>query len=151
MQISADGTTVTANGQTYRVGAPALPVALEACLPPIPATWHEIASPMRQIGVGRDYSRAYVSPQGLMVIISAAVQHDKQRWLHVSVSHRGGRLPNWREMCAVKDAFIGTDRTAYQVHPHQDKHISLHDKVLHLWCCLDGAVTPDFTRGGETI
>lgn len=151
-RIIYDSDTVTIHGTTYRLGQGGTPLLLDACLPAqVPPDWREIASPFRQLGVERDYSRAYVSALGLRVIVSATIEQDKQRWLHVSVSHRGGRLPQWREMCAVKNAFIGTDRTAYQVHPPADKHVSIHDKVLHLFCCLDGPVTPDFTRGGETI
>lgn len=151
-KILYDRTTVTFRGQTYCLGQGGTPLVLDPCLPPaVPPGWQEIPGPFLALGVGRDYSRAYVSTAGLRVIISAGLQADKHRWLHVSVSHRGGRWPQWREMCEVKDGFIGPERTAYQVHPPADKHISIHDKVLHLWCCLDGPVTPDFTRGGETI
>ncbi len=54
-------------------------------------------------------------------------------------------------MCQVKTLFCGEERTAYQVHPPASKHVSIHDKCLHLWTCLDGPVTPDFTRSGDTI
>lgn len=146
-----DEQTVTFRGTTYRLGQGGTPLTLTPFLPDHIPGWREMPSPFAALGVDREYSRAYVHPGGLRVIVSAALQLGRQRWLHVSVSHRGNRLPQWREMCAVKDAFCGPGSTAYQVHPPQDKHISIHDKVLHLWVCLDGPVTPDFTRGGETV
>jgi hypothetical protein len=150
--IVYDHNTVSYQGRTYRLGQGGTPLTLTPFLPDQIPGWREIPSPFWQLeGVTREYSRAYVHPDGLRVIVSATIYDDRKRWLHVSVSHRGNRLPQWREMCEVKDAFCGPRSTAYQVHPPTDKHISIHDKVLHLWVCLDGPVTPDFTRGGETI
>jgi len=31
------------------------------------------------------------------------------------------------------------------------KHVNIHPGVLHVWHCLDGDVTPDFTANGDTI
>lgn len=150
--IIYDRHTVTYQGRTYQRGQGGTPLSLDGCLPEtIAPAWKEIPGPWLALGISREYSRVYEHKQGLRVIISACIEADKRRWLHVSVSHRGHRLPMWREMCEVKDTFCGAASTAYQVHPPTDKHISIHDKVLHLWCCLDGPVTPDFTRGGETI
>lgn len=150
--MSGQGESVTFRGRTYRMGQGGTPLLLDACLPAcMPESWKEIPSPWLSVGVSREYGRAYMHRDGLQVIVSACIEADKRRWLHVSISHRGGRLPHWREMCEVKDVFCGTDSTAYQVHPPGDKHINIHHAVLHLWTCLDGAVTPDFTRGGETI
>lgn len=150
--IHLDHDHVTYRGRTYRLGSePRTPLVLTPLLPdPVPG-WHEIASPHIVLGVTRAYSRAYrAATGGLRVLVSASLI-DTQRWLHVSVSHRGHRLPTWGEMCQVKTAFCGTASTAYQVHPPAAKHVSIHDKVLHLFCGLDGPVTPDFTRGGETL
>ena len=144
--------TVTYQGKTCRLGHGGTPLSLDACLPPtLPPAWQEVPGPWVRLGVDREYSRAYVSQSGLQVLVSACIELDKRRWLHVSVSHRGNRLPLWREMCEVKDAFCGLEATAYQVHPPADKHVNIHPKVLHLFCCLDGPVTPDFTRGGDSI
>lgn len=139
-------------GKTYQMGKGEVTVlALDTIMPSVlPPAWKEMPSPFRQV-VPRAYSRAYSATHGLGVIVSACIEADKRRWLHVSISHRGGRLPTWREICEIKDVFCGTERTAYQVHPPQNKHVSIHDACLHLWCPLDGPVTPDFTRGGETI
>ena len=142
--------TVTYKGVSYRVGEGGRPLSLEMIAPHIlPSGWAE--SDARRVFPERDYGRGYRSPTGLLVLLSASIEDDRKRWLHVSISHRGGRLPTWGEMCQCKDLFCGAERTAYQIHPPQSKHISIHEKVLHLWCPLDGSVTPDFSRGGETI
>jgi hypothetical protein len=143
--------SVTFRGQTFRLASgPATPLHLETIAPPtLPTSWAEIDA--GRWSPERDYGRAYSSRHGLRVLLTASIEADKRRWLHLSVSHRGGRLPQWREMCQVKDLFCGLERTAYQVHPPQDKHISIQQACLHLWCPLDGPVTPDFTRGGQTI
>jgi len=87
---------------------------------------------------------------GLAVIVSAAVEQDGRRWLHLSVSHRD-RLPKWREVVEVKELFLGVDRYAYQVLPPRDRYINIHPNVLHLWHCLDGDPLPDFTHGGKSL
>ena len=86
----------------------------------------------------------------LRVLYSVRQEADGKRWLHISVSHRD-RLPQWKELVYVKTLFIGADATAYQVIPPAAKHINIHPNVLHIWCCLDGAPLPDFTRGNEEI
>ena len=143
--------SISWQGRVYALGdGPATPLELtgSGIAPATPAGWGTIPAPF---GVGPEYCRAYRSLRGMLVLLSASIEADRRRWLHVSVSHRNGRLPTWREMCEVKDLFCGPARTAYQVHPPQEKHVSIHPGVLHLFCPLDGAVTPDFTRGGETI
>jgi hypothetical protein len=143
--------TLHFQGRTYRLGTPGTPLELSqsGILPPQPPDgWREIPDPF---GVGRDYCRCYAQQTGGLKLISSAELRERKRWLHVSVSHRGGRLPTWGEMCEIKTLFCGADSTAYQIHPPASKHVSIHDKCLHLWCCLDGAVTPDMTGGGETI
>ncbi len=141
--------TIIHQHRSYRVGTPGTPLHLETIAPPtLPKDWGEADG--RPWSPDRAYGRVYRSTTGLLVLFSAELL-EHIRWLHVSVSHQGGRLPAWREMCAVKDTFCGTDRTAYQIHPPKGKHVSIHQACLHLWCPLDGAVTPDFTGGGETI
>lgn len=66
-------------------------------------------------------------------------------WLHVSASY-ADRLPTWEDMRAVKETFCGTDREAYIVLPPTERYINDHAFVLHLWCCLDGPMLPDFRR-----
>lgn len=142
--------TVTVHGTTYRLGADVTPVALDAVLPATIPGWQEVDG--RPWSEDRTYGRVYLQTSGgLRALITAAVEDDRRRWLHVSLSHRGGRLPNWREMCEAKAAFCGAERAAYQIHPPASKGVNIHPACLHLWCPLDGPVTPDFTHGGETI
>jgi hypothetical protein len=101
--------------------------------------------------VGRSEDGAqYRSLRGLVVIVSAAVELDGKAWLHVSMSRRD-RLPSYDDMKAVKDVFMGRERTALQVFAPSSKHVNIHDFCLHLWACLDGDATPDFTRGSGSL
>ncbi len=109
----------------------------------LPAGWCEVG---RRAADGA----SYLSQTGLAVIVSAAVEQDGRRWLHVSLSRRS-RLPSWDDLKNVKDVFVGRDRTALQVLPPQARYVNIHPHCLHLWCCLDGDVTPDFTRGSESL
>lgn len=85
------------------------------------------------------------------MLASCARHLDGKAWLHVSVSQRSGVIPSWELMSEVKAQFIGDDRTALQVMPPQAKHVNIHSACLHVWHCLDGDVTPDFTAGGDSI
>lgn len=143
--------SVRFGGKTYRVGTGNTPVSLvEAGLVPRGLPSH-FAHVRPAHSPDPAYQRWYVSTTGLRVCLTADLELDGLLWLHVSVSHRGGRLPTWSEMALVKDLFCGRERTAYQVHPPSSQHVNIHRSCLHLWCCIDGPVTPDFTRGGELI
>lgn len=87
---------------------------------------------------------------GLRVLASAALQNDGKRWLHVSCSRRNN-VPNFKELREVKNIFIGKERTAMQVFPGETKYVNMHPYVLHMFCCLDGDVLPDFTKGTGSI
>ena len=98
----------------------------------------------------------YAAQRGaLRFIVSDSVEDDGRRWRHASVSRIGGRLPEYGDLMELKRLCIGDDKTALQVFPPKGKHIDIAGplgvQVLHLWCCLDGDVTPDFTRGGDSI
>jgi hypothetical protein len=56
-------------------------------------------------------------------------------WDHVSVSVQGTmkRVPNWQEMCFVKDLFFREDETVVQFHPKKSDYVNIHPHVLHLW------------------
>jgi hypothetical protein len=86
------------------------------------------------------------------VIRTMGRQLDGRAWAHVSVSRQGqDRLPTWPEMSAIKEAFLGLELGAIQVHPPASKHVSLGE-VLHLWAPLEGHwPLPDFTMGGMSI
>ena len=54
-------------------------------------------------------------------------------WEHVSVSTKGrGRLPNWIEMCWVKELFWSKEDCAVQYHPPESKKRDF-SPVLHMW------------------
>jgi hypothetical protein len=99
---------------------------------------------------GNRWIRHYPGGAGLSVIASVEFHSDRKWWLHVSVAHPN-RLPSYDELADVKELFIGAERTAYQVMPPRSKHVNIHKYCLHLWHCIDGDVTPDFTKGGKTI
>jgi hypothetical protein len=100
--------------------------------------------------------------RGVRVLVSASVEEDGRKWLHVSVS-RPSRCPSWDDMDAVKRLFVGDERVAYQVHPPLRDHYDVTQHgipmnaraghVLHLWAPLDGVPPlPDFLRArGGTL
>ena len=85
--------------------------------------------------------------RGMVVMATIAKEKDDKFWMHVSMSYKD-HLPSYAEMKFVKDVFIGEDRTAIQVFPKKEEHVSIHDYCLHLWFCLDGDIVPDFRRFG---
>lgn len=92
---------------------------------------------------------AYASTHGLRVIFSEE-QHEGKRWLHLSCS-LAHRLPEWHELRDVKNLFIGPEKVAIQVLPKESMYVNIHPYVLHLWCCLDADVLPDFTKGSKSL
>jgi len=87
---------------------------------------------------------------GLHVIESVHKELDGKSWKHVSVSRRS-RIPSYEDLVLVKKQFIGEDKTAYQIFPKASHHVNIHPYCLHLWHCIDGDVTPDFTHGTGSI
>lgn len=69
--------------------------------------------------------------------IIASEGFEEVPWEHVSVCCRRGqdkfRLPNYNEMCAVKQLFWLPEETVMQLHVPESEHINVHDFVLHLW------------------
>jgi hypothetical protein len=57
---------------------------------------------------------------------------DGEGWEHVSVS-TPGRVPNWQEMCFVKELFWAPDDVVMQLHPARAEYVNNHDFCLHLW------------------
>jgi hypothetical protein len=94
---------------------------------------------------------AYRSPDGkLFVIVSIGKEMDNKLWFHLSVSHKK-RIPNYDELCFVKEKFLGPDVYAIMVWPPKKNHVNLHPYCLHLWSCLEGHPLPEFSRGLGTI
>jgi len=87
---------------------------------------------------------------GLIVIESVNKEQDGKLWKHVSLSRRS-RLPSYEDMKLVKDKFIGEDKLAIQIFVPKSEHVNIHEYCLHLWCCLDENVLPDFTNGSGMI
>ena len=77
----------------------------------------------------------------LCIIASAADTDDAmaQGWEHVSVSTRR-RVPNWQEMCFVKDLFWTSDECVIQFHPPRSEYVNNHPNCLHLWRPKDNHV-----------
>jgi len=117
----------------------------------LPAGWEEIDTSAWTGGPDRAYCRAYTKRGTTRVIVTSARYADGKRWVHVSVSRSNGQTPTWEGMSEVKEVFLGQERTALQVHPPREKYVNIHSGCLHLFCCLDGDILPDFTAGGETI
>jgi len=110
----------------------------------LPAGW-------RQSGRKLDGASYMCDNRRLSVIVSASVELDEKKWLHVSCAHPH-KLPSWETIKMVKDIFIGRKRQAIQVLPAEEKYININPNCLHLFSCLDDAdPVPDFTRGGESL
>lgn len=86
----------------------------------------------------------------LTVGYSEAIEKDGRRWRHVSAS-KPKRVPNYEEMCLVKNIFIGEEVEAYQVGAPKSRHVSIHPNCLHWWAPMDSPVLPDFSMGGLAI
>lgn len=87
---------------------------------------------------------------GQTVIASVDREADGRVWLHLSTA-LPARLPTYDELAFVKDTWVGREATALQVFAPRSKHVNQHPHCLHLWHCVDGDVTPDFTRGGASL
>jgi hypothetical protein len=93
---------------------------------------------------------AYNPARDLKVGVSEAIEKDGRRWRHVSAS-KPKRVPNYEEMCLVKNIFVGDEVEAYQVGAPKSRHVSIHPNCLHWWAPMDGPVLPDFSCGGIAI
>jgi hypothetical protein len=63
-------------------------------------------------------------------------------WDHLSVRVEGlknkkfrkkKRVPNWEEMCFLKNLFWNEEETVVQFHPKASEYVNCHPHVLHLW------------------
>lgn len=77
----------------------------------------------------------------MKIISSGHCDHlDATGWEHVSVSLQH-RVPNWSEMCFVKNLFWSEDECVIQYHPPRHRYVNVHPYCLHLWRPVD-AVLP---------
>jgi hypothetical protein len=63
---------------------------------------------------------------------------DGMGWEHVSVTLRYKNshkyeMPDWNQMCYIKDIFWDETDTVIQYHPAKSEYINNHPYVLHLW------------------
>ena len=98
---------------------------------PAPADWH-IAERRHD---GLLWDRLFGAR--LRVIESIAVETDRRRWLHVSVSKAPScKMLTYEDLQVVRTLFIGEQRECYMVFPPKDRYVNINP-VLHLFCCLD--------------
>lgn len=73
-------------------------------------------------------------------------------WEHVSVrawNGRRNRIPNWREMCHVKDLCWDAEDVVMQLHVKRSEYVNQHSAVLHLWRPTDREIpTPHWLMVG---
>jgi hypothetical protein len=81
-------------------------------------------------------------------IIVTQAGHEAVEWIHASLAWTD-RMPDYDELCMLKDAVFGPGRYAYQVFPPVSQHVNIHEHALHLWGRADGgAMLPEFGRDG---
>jgi len=57
---------------------------------------------------------------------------EQRAWEHVSVSTKR-RIPNWIEMCYVKQLFWEPEECVVQFHPPESRWVDNFSRCLHLW------------------
>jgi len=64
-----------------------------------------------------------------------------EAWEHISARAQSRnsegrvyeRVPNWAEMCWLKELFWNDDECVVQFHPPKKDYVNYHPHVLHLW------------------
>jgi len=77
-------------------------------------------------------------------------------WDHVSVAPLQRRImPEWSDMCLLKDIFFSEDEAVIQVHPPKSEYVNNVQNCLHLWRYQGEMVLPPSymvgMKGGETL
>jgi hypothetical protein len=84
----------------------------------------------------RIHSPIHVDPVGnegaFMIGELRVIAADGDGWEHVSIS-LANRVPNWEEMCQMKNLFWDKEDCVIQFHPPQNVYVNNHHNVLHLW------------------
>lgn len=89
-----------------------------------------VRHPFAGSGDGKTYGAAIIpGPHNMLLKI---IFSDGDGWEHVSVSCQN-RMPNWPEMCFIKDLFWDSEDCVVQYHPPGSKYVNYHPLVLHLW------------------
>lgn len=68
---------------------------------------------------------------------SVVAGRNEDGWEHVSVELFARRLPNWEEMCFIKDVFWDDEEEVVQIHPKKSHYVNMVE-ALHLWRPADG-------------
>lgn len=96
----------------------------------------------------------FIYRDGLKVLVSVEAQFpDKSVWHHISFSYPN-KLPNWEDLRAVKQLFMGKDKLAIQILPREDlpgEYMNVHPNCLHLYRRLDGDTLPGLAPNDRTI
>ena len=62
-------------------------------------------------------------------------------WEHLSVhavgKNKESRLPNYQEMCYLKNLFWEDEDVVVQFHPKKSEYVNQHPHTLHLWRSID--------------
>lgn len=91
----------------------------------------------------------------LRFLVTAAKEKDDKVWVHASVSRRDRKTPTFEDLVTLRKYTMPPDAVAYQLFVPEDEYYHQAIKgqvdVLHLWCCADGRVTPDFRSEDGTI
>lgn len=95
--------------------------------------YRDVAFELEFVGsLGGAYTGVFLVPsctdKGAIKVIASAVLE----WDHVSISRRD-RVPDWAEMCQIKELFFEENETAMQLHPPRSEWINNHPTCLHLW------------------
>lgn len=53
-------------------------------------------------------------------------------WEHVSIDGKR-RIPDWEEMCELKDMFFKEDECCVQYHPPKSDYVNTAPYCLHIW------------------
>lgn len=97
----------------------------------LPSAWRRAPGPP-------DQYRFENRRSGLRVIISVD-RIGEIPTLHLSVSRRS-RTPNWSDLRAVKNLFIGPEQEAHQIMPPESQYVNLHPYCMHLWAAMTPAL-----------
>lgn len=110
-------------------------------LPELPIGWKPVIESLD----------GYAATRGrLRVIVSSAKEADDKIWWHISLSVSDRKLPSWDDIKEVKRVFLGDDRVGLIILPRKKDYVNIKE-VHHIWHCVDGDVTPDFTGGTGSI
>lgn len=77
---------------------------------------------------GNGVFKVFVSGKSFYVIAS-----NGGGWEHISVHRQNGKIPNWYEMCALKEMFFEEEEVVVQYHPKKSEYVNIHESCLHLW------------------